>query len=176
VPVALLTLAAAAAHAHVRDRRATLGELAAQADAIVRGTVTQASRGEHGWLRTTLQVDRALYGSMTGEIVFAADLDHGVRYAAGERVVVFLRRRRAGGSAWFSAQHEGEKYRITSFDLTGYDGLVTGLRAAAGAPDVRARTRAVLRAAQDSHEPQVRRYAAAALAAPMTWRGAPAAR
>jgi hypothetical protein len=168
--VVLLALAAPA-FAHQVVDQPSLGRLIASAEVIVRGTIGEPSRAERGALIASLRVDKTLKGKVSAaEITFASDIDHGIRYAAGERVLLFLSPAPPGSPARFtSPQVFSMRYPITSFDPTGYDSLVSGLLAVEREPagPVRScRLKEVLLGQVDSHERKVRLYAAEALAAP----------
>jgi hypothetical protein len=155
--------------AHQIVERPSLGRLIASADVIVRGTIVQASHAARGALIASLRVDKTLKGDVdAAEITFASDPDHGIDYKSGERVLLFLSPAPPGSPARFtSPQVFGMRYPITSFDPTGYDGLVLGLLAAAREAEGSARSckrKEVLRAQLASHERRVRLYAAEALA------------
>jgi hypothetical protein len=166
---ALLVLQAAPVFAHQIVEQPSLGRLIAASDVVVRGTITQPSRAERGTLVAALRVDEVLKGTLSeAEVRFASDPDHGIDYASGERVLLFLSPAPPGSPAGFvSPQVFGMRYPVTSFDPTGYDGLVVGLLAAEREPagPARARkTKEVLLAQLGSHERRVRLYAAEALA------------
>lgn len=162
VTLGFLLLGAAAVRAHTFVNEPDLGQLIGESDLVVRGTITEDSHPAEGMLVATVRVDRALRGSLPversaasgatraagEELVFASDLNHGVRYAAGERAVIFLRGRAPecarAPCPLFSPQRFGNKFRITSFDPTGYDALVAGLPAAAAIADPALRTRALI--------------------------------
>jgi hypothetical protein len=159
------------------SQQPTLGEYVISADLIVRGTVIEASRLAGSQRVTALRIDKVLKradlstASLTsGSIVtFASDPNHGVRYAQGERVVVFLQRQvtsRPSPAQYTSPQLFGAKYRLTSFDPTGYDGLIRDLAMLHEKQDfIRQRNKLlqVLPADTHSHEPQARKYAQALL-------------
>lgn len=164
------------ARAHYLARHPTIGELILSADLVVRGTITRGTYREGGYRLAGLHVDKVLKGHLdAGQITFASDPDHGVTYSRGERVVVFLTRTAVdrlpssfARPVYFSPQEFGAKFRITSFDPTGYDGLVSGLAAAARIPDLslrRAKVIEVLTAQLRSHERKVRQYAGRVIAA-----------
>ncbi len=165
-------LAAGAAQAHNIGEQPTLGDLITGQDLIVRGTITAASQLERGALVATLRVDKVLKGALAEQVIhFVSDPDHGIRYAASERALVFLSPQAASGGAnrqYISPQIFAARYTLTSFDPTGYDALVTGVVAAQRltAPAARALQLKTLMLAQlDSPERPVRLYAAHTLTA-----------
>lgn len=163
----LLALAAPAPAHQVVDQP-SLGRLIVSSPVIVRGTIGRASRAERSSLVASLRVEKVLKGEIAaGEVSFASDPDHGIDYASGERVLLFLSPAPPGSPAPFtSPQVFGMRYPITSFDPTGYDGLVAGLLAAEKEADPPARSckrKEVLLGQVASHERKVRLYAASAL-------------
>lgn len=133
----LASAGAAPASAHSLHERQTFDGLVSSADLIVRGAIVEASRREHGELWATLVIHKPLKGVWSGERVrFASDVDHGVHYAEGERVIVFLQRVTVANdpNKLFSPQRLAAKYRITSYRTDGYDALVTLLVEAAVQP------------------------------------------
>lgn len=158
---------ASAGFAHMLTRRDDLGTLTQRSDLVVRGVISRTSDEARV---SSIRVDKVLKGrAPVGEIVFASDPDHGVRYRARERVLLFLQTRagsadrKTGGPlpTHFSPQMFTEKYRITSFDPTGYDALIEGLvRLETGGSPRSSEFRDLLRTQLKSPEKAVRDYAA----------------
>jgi len=167
VSLTLIHVSPAAAHNAVRQP--DLGTLVLKEQIVVRGTIRRETRSESGLRIAVLGVEKVLKGAVEEqEIRFASDPDHGVRYASGERVLVFLSRTGASAAQrratpYVSPQVFSMKYPITSFDPTGYDRLVTGLVEAEKMNDRAARLgrlKELLVAQLGSHERKVRLYAA----------------
>jgi hypothetical protein len=159
---------ASSALAHHAVEQPSLGRLILDQEIVVRGAVVGESRLREGALVARLRVEKVLKGRLAEkEIEFASDPDHGVRYRAGERALVFASRAH-GKPALVSPQVFSMKYPITSFDPSGYDALVAGLLAAERLDHPAARLhklKEVLIAQLASHEKAVRVYAAGRLVA-----------
>src|SRR4026209_424966 len=90
---------ASTAAAHNAVRQPDLGTLVLKEEIVVRGTIRRETRTESGLRIAVLGVEKVLKGAVEDqEIRFASDPDHGVRYASGERVLVFLSRTSASAA------------------------------------------------------------------------------
>jgi hypothetical protein len=163
--VVVLLCVASRAPAHNVVEAPNLGQLITTAEVVVRGTITTATHAEKGALVASMRVDKVLKGNATGkEIVFKSDPDHGVRYRRGERALIFLDGLPPGSEPrYVSPQIFHAKYTITSFDPTGYDGLVVGLLELSTVNDRSTRSqrlKALMTQQLGSHERDVRLYAA----------------
>ena len=92
-----------------------MDDLVAGADLVVRGTIIEASQAAQGMLWAALRIEKMLKGIWpTEEIRFASDLQHGVPYAYGERVLVCLRCSGSGNGPiqLFSPQRLSDRERV----------------------------------------------------------------
>jgi hypothetical protein len=167
--IAIASTAARLALAHHAVEQPSLGRLVVEQEIVARGAIVRESRMQRGMLVARLRADAVLKGELPApQIDFASDPDHGIRYQANERVLVFLNRVAGKQPAFLSPQVFSMKYSITSFDPSGYDAVVAGLLGANRADDETTRSRRlkdVMLAALGSHERSVRSYAAAEIPA-----------